>query len=140
MVTAIILFDGNLAFGTRSRELLDFLLRLLILHSSFSTTTLLKLSACLIFVPIGLAENAVLVPAGPTAKDGLGFTTCVQLSCFASGREAMAVVSVLCKSCPERSLLIPEACTVSTLPAHGTLSLLLLKFFRGCHLLDFVIL
>lgn len=75
MVTAIILFDRDLAFWARFRKLLDFLLRLLILNSSFSTTTLLILGACLIFVPVGLTDNAVLVPADPTAKYGLVFTT-----------------------------------------------------------------
>lgn len=77
MIAAIVLFDGNFAFWARFRKLLDFLLRLIIFHTPFDSATILILSACFIFVPIGLAGNAVLVPAGSASKDGLVCTTSV---------------------------------------------------------------
>lgn len=74
MVTATVLLDGHLTLRARLRNLLDCLLRLLVLGVE-SLSYSLKLLARLLLVPIGLADNAVFVTAFLTAEDGLVCTT-----------------------------------------------------------------
>lgn len=104
MVAPKVLLDGYIALGARFRDLIDFILRLLVF--SFALASGLEFFASLVLVPISLAGNTMLAFAFLTAKDRLIRTTWVYLTRVAGGGETVSEIWVCCKGCFDTCLLI----------------------------------
>jgi hypothetical protein len=68
--------------------------------------------AGLVVMPVGLADNTVLVSASLTGEDGLACATWVQLTRVAGRRETESEVGVCCEGCPDGCTFVPRSSMV----------------------------